>query len=347
LLGSARTALGRLTLPVALATALVALLGAGTSSGASVDSLQSKVSAAKSEAQSLAAELQASKQEMFDAQARADAAQAREERLSGLLATGRAREARLSDRVSRSRRHLAAEKARLQRARNALAARLVSIYESGNPDEAEVALAGGSFSDLLVRSGYVSAIQQADDDLATRVEQVRNSVHSTVVLTTELPARARAYDAKLEAARGEIASARAAAQTEASNLAAISAQHSAEISGLQSKIDGWVDDIAAARAAAAKRAAANAADQAAAAAEVDRFFGGPYSIPTYIVMCESGGNYSAVNPSSGAGGAYQILPSTWELYGGTGAPQDGTKAEQDQIAAEIWADSGTSAWVCG
>ena len=64
-------------------------------------------------------------------------------------------------------------------------------------------------------------------------------------------------------------------------------------------------------------------------------------------MCESGGNYCAVNPSSGAGGAYQILPSTWELYGGQGEPQNAPKAEQDRIAAEIWADSGPSAWVCG
>jgi muramidase (phage lysozyme) len=63
-------------------------------------------------------------------------------------------------------------------------------------------------------------------------------------------------------------------------------------------------------------------------------------------MCESGGNYSALNPSSGAGGAYQILPSTWALYGGRGAPHEAPKAEQDRIAAEIWADSGGSAWVC-
>jgi resuscitation-promoting factor RpfA len=63
-------------------------------------------------------------------------------------------------------------------------------------------------------------------------------------------------------------------------------------------------------------------------------------------MCESGGNYSAVNPSSGAGGAYQILPSTWQLYGGQGDPEDAPKDEQDTIAAEIWADSGGGAWVC-
>ena len=71
-----------------------------------------------------------------------------------------------------------------------------------------------------------------------------------------------------------------------------------------------------------------------------------WAIPESIVMCESGGDYSAVNPSSGAGGAYQILPSTWKLYGGEGLPQDASPEEQARIAALIWADSGASAWEC-
>lgn len=71
-----------------------------------------------------------------------------------------------------------------------------------------------------------------------------------------------------------------------------------------------------------------------------------YSIPSGIVQCESGGNYSAVNPSSGAGGAYQILPSTWQAYGGQGLPQNAPKAEQDRIAGEIYARQGGSAWTC-
>ena len=33
-------------------------------------------------------------------------------------------------------------------------------------------------------------------------------------------------------------------------------------------------------------------------------------------MCESGGNYGALNPSSGAGGAYQMLPETYKGLGG-------------------------------
>ena len=76
------------------------------------------------------------------------------------------------------------------------------------------------------------------------------------------------------------------------------------------------------------------------------YLGGPYSIPTYIVMCESGGNYRALNPSSGAGGAYQIIPSTWRAYGGSGLPHQASKAEQDRIAAMIWADVGAGAWSC-
>src|ERR1700739_1191368 len=61
------------------------------------------------------------------------------------------------------------------------------------------------------------------------------------------------------------------------------------------------------------------------------------SIPSGIVQCESGGSYSAVNPQTGAGGAYQILPSTWQAYGGQGLPQDASPAEQDRIASEIYA----------
>ncbi len=73
---------------------------------------------------------------------------------------------------------------------------------------------------------------------------------------------------------------------------------------------------------------------------------GAWAIPWQIVACESGGNYGALNASSGAGGAYQILPSTWREYGGAGAPQGAPPAEQDRVAAQIWADSGPAAWVC-
>jgi Transglycosylase-like domain len=69
------------------------------------------------------------------------------------------------------------------------------------------------------------------------------------------------------------------------------------------------------------------------------------SLPTCTWQPESGGDWSAVNPSSGAGGRYQIMPSTWAAYGGTGLPQDASPAEQTAIAVRIMQSQGPSAWV--
>ncbi len=59
---------------------------------------------------------------------------------------------------------------------------------------------------------------------------------------------------------------------------------------------------------------------------------------------ESGGSYTEVNPSSGAGGAYQFLPSTWRSNGGQGLPQNASPAEQDRIAQKVYAEQGTAPW---
>ena len=217
----------------------------------------------------------------------------------------------------------------------------MAIYESGSPSTASLIFAASDYQELLTRTNYLREIEQSDSALADRVEDVRKAVHREVRLVAALKARADAYDKRLAAARSQISAVRQAAEESAARLRSISAAREASLASLKSNIGTWVKEIQAARAAEAR-----AASEAEAEEEVGRWLGGPYSIPAYIVMCESGGDYGAVNPSSGAGGAYQILPSTWELYGGQGEPQNGSKAEQDRIAAEIWADSGGSAWVC-
>ena len=63
-----------------------------------------------------------------------------------------------------------------------------------------------------------------------------------------------------------------------------------------------------------------------------------------VIAAESGGNPSAVNPSSGAGGLYQFLPSTWAALGHSGLPQNASVAEQNQAFQQQYAQSGGAAW---
>lgn len=70
----------------------------------------------------------------------------------------------------------------------------------------------------------------------------------------------------------------------------------------------------------------------------------PGSFQSCVLNAESGGNYSAVNPSSGAGGAYQFLPSTWSSLGMPGSPQDASPAQQDQAFQQLYAQQGSAPW---
>jgi soluble lytic murein transglycosylase-like protein len=63
-----------------------------------------------------------------------------------------------------------------------------------------------------------------------------------------------------------------------------------------------------------------------------------------VIQRESGGNPAAVNPSSGAGGLYQFLPSTWAALGHSGLPQNASVAEQNQAFQQEYAQSGGAAW---
>lgn len=73
------------------------------------------------------------------------------------------------------------------------------------------------------------------------------------------------------------------------------------------------------------------------------------SVMVAIRRCESHDNYKAVNPSSGAAGAYQFLASSWASYGfatkyGVKSAKDATPAQQDEAALGAYLRSGTKPW---
>ena len=324
-----RRALGLAALAGALA------IGVAQPGAAGIEQLRAQIADARDEAQALAQQIDSATAALAAAQERAIAAAQEEARLSAVLARGREREARLEATVGLAIDELAATRARFGRSQDALADRLVAIYRSPMPDATSLLLEADDFDDLATRSEYLSRIEDADASLVSRVRTMREQVAARLVQVEAAEQRAQAFNERVLSARDEIAAVRADAEAESASLAGLREQRQTAVEGLQAQVGKWADQV--------QRLERISERQA--RVQVGEWFG-DWAIPESIVICESGGNWDAVNPSSGAGGAYQILPSTWELYGGEGEPQDASPAEQSEIAAQIWADSGEAAWVC-
>ena len=66
-----------------------------------------------------------------------------------------------------------------------------------------------------------------------------------------------------------------------------------------------------------------------------------------IAACESGGNW-ATNTGNGFYGGLQFTRSTWQANGGSGEPQNASRAEQIRVAESVKRTQGIGAWpVCG
>ena len=62
-----------------------------------------------------------------------------------------------------------------------------------------------------------------------------------------------------------------------------------------------------------------------------------------LAECESGGDWG-INTGNGFSGGLQFTPSTWAAFGGTGAPENASKAEQIAVAEKVQATQGWGAW---
>jgi hypothetical protein len=71
------------------------------------------------------------------------------------------------------------------------------------------------------------------------------------------------------------------------------------------------------------------------------------SVLAAIRSCESGGDYS-INTGNGFYGAYQFTALTWLSVGGSGLASEASPREQDERAARLYREQGSSPWpVCG
>jgi septal ring factor EnvC (AmiA/AmiB activator) len=320
---------------IAAALAAGAALLTGAIAIAEDPTTEQKLSSARAEAQLVTQRIESRSAKLAELQQEAAEAAARERALTAQLEQGAVRITELSEQMAAAEEQLTEVRADYREATAALADRLVEIYKDAPPDYLSVLIESEDFNELSARSEYLAALNDADETLAERVTALNEQVAARHAEIVELKKAADAEAHRLTEAKEEVTAIRASAQQRAAAVADAKAEEQSALAELQQQISGWELEI---RKEAAKQIADGGGE--------DAFLGGPYAIPTYIVMCESGGNYRALNPSSGAGGAYQIIPSTWRAYGGRGLPHQASKAEQDRIARLIWENDGPNAWSC-
>jgi hypothetical protein len=321
------------------AAALMLAFATAGPAGADIASLQARADQARGEARSLAASVQLRTAELRAASSDAAAAAHRQQALEAGLVRGRERLSRLRGLAAEAHRRLLAAQARFRRAQRQLARRLVAIYKSDAPDMVSVLLEADGFSDLLTRTAYLKEINEADSALVERVQSLRDAVRAGLERLRELRQLAAGEVARMAAARDQVARIRAAAQARAARLERARAAQQASLAALRSRITGWTAQV---------RTLQQASGQGGDAGQTVGQWLGDFAIPESIVRCESGGNYRALNPSSGAGGAYQFLPETYKGLGGRyRAPHLAPKSEQDRLAAKLWAGGqGRGNWAC-
>jgi septal ring factor EnvC (AmiA/AmiB activator) len=322
----------QLKIGIALLAAIACGLTVGSLAGAAPSETEQKLDSARDEAQLITQRINSKSAEIAELEQRAADASAREQELLRQLRQSTARSSALNDDLLAAEKDLEAIRARYHRTVGILAGRLVEIYKGADVDYVSVILGSEGYGDLQARGEYLEALTDADEDLAERVDGLRDEVAAGYQRIADLKESIDEESRRLEASRKEIEAVRAAAKARAAEVADARAEEQAALGELQDRISGWELEIR-------QEAAEELGDGA--------YLGGPYSIPTYIVMCESGGNYRALNESSMAGGAYQIIPSTWQAYGGQGQYAHlASKAEQDRVAAIIWREDGPGAWSC-
>jgi septal ring factor EnvC (AmiA/AmiB activator) len=329
------------TRPLALAAVLLTALGAAWSVGAvpaggarGEQELRDDIAGGRDREQTLASAAarlarleRASTREVAVLQRRVGAAEAE-------LARAVAARERAEAALARARRRVSRLRARLAEVRDKLAAMLRERYKTDRPDIVTVVLASDGFAQLVERMQFLRRVEDRDTALLGLVRTARGEAARQRRSLGRLTARRREVAGAVQRRRDALAAMAAGLRA---RRAALAQAHAARLAALQStragrrRAERVLGRLLAERARLARQAGP----------------GGPWAIPWPIVQCESGGQNLPPN-FAGASGYYQFMPDTWAGLGGsTPHAYQASKAEQDRLAAQLWAGgAGARNWVC-
>jgi septal ring factor EnvC (AmiA/AmiB activator) len=339
------------TIAVVVLLALPALSPGISSAGPSLGTLNQQLGQQQAQQQQLRSRLSGLSGLISSLSSQISVVESREAAVSAELARDKNALAATQAELQRQRRLVAVLRARLARARMLLAHQLVSNYESGNPGLLGAVLESDGFTDLLDRITFLGDAERQQQNTIAVARSDKAKADAAVKRLSSLESKQRTMTRAATVQERALAGMNSLLHTKQDSLRQAQAIQQAALSASQSRasqLQGEISRIQAQQAAARQASAQQASQGPTGTLSATPSFGSSgWAIPYPIVLCESGGQNLPPN-SAGASGYYQILPSTWRLFGGSGpAAYQASKAEQDAVASRIWAGgSGAGNWVC-
>jgi septal ring factor EnvC (AmiA/AmiB activator) len=326
--------------PVGLIVAVLALWGALPTPASSQDegTLRNRIQQGKERERALSGAIARLDDLLARTQREIAIVQGRLAEVEADLAAAEARLRATQERLAAERRRLTRLRKRLAQGRDDLSAQLVSSYKQDQPDLVSLVIASHSFADLIERVEYVNRLQERNGEIVDRVHRARIDTDRQADRLAELEIERQKTADAVQRRRDALASMRAGLAQRQATLTRVRMARAQALAGTRAgrrSAERELNKLIAERERLAREAASGAGP------------GGPWAIPWPIVQCESGGQNLPPN-SAGASGYYQMLPSTWSGLGGsTPHAYQASKAEQDRLAAKLWAGgAGARNWVC-
>ncbi|MEZ5078851.1 MAG: hypothetical protein R2725_15585 [Solirubrobacterales bacterium] len=142
------------------------------------------------------------------------------------------------------RRHLEKVRAKLKEALGLLRERLVAIYEAGSPDVIDAILDSEDWSEISAQAEYLTRIQDYDDSVVERVQDLRDEVQGAVVRLAESRDTIQAARDEIAVKEREVATARAEAESRFAELKAAQAERRQAMDALESREEALSSNLA-------------------------------------------------------------------------------------------------------
>ena len=336
-----------LSLAAAGAIAALALVPSASGSTQNLGQLNSELGRQQSRQQQLQSSLGTLSQLIGALSGQISLVRQREAAVQVELAQDRDRLAAVAAERAQVERRLMLLRARLARSRLLLARQLVSSYESSAPDLVSVVLESSGFRNLLENLSYLRDAEHQQQTIIAVTRAAKTSADAEARRLTKLELRDRRLTHDTMLRERALAGMNSLLQTKQDALKRAQSIKQEALSASRNRTSQLRAQISQIEAEQAAQRAAQA--QPSSTVNVGPALGpsGGWAVPYQIVLCESGGQNLPPN-SAGASGYYQILPTTWKLFGGSGpAAYLASKAEQDAVASRIWrGGAGASNWSC-